>query len=592
MADIATSLAVGTSPTVAKTNRFRFGPLWLALPGALFILIFFAWPALQMMSISFFDKTGQLSFAAYAKMLDSSVYRRVLGTTFSIALQVTLWSVALGYPLACWLAGQSARRQRVLLMLVLLPFWTSALVKNFAWLVLLGRNGIVSEMMSGVGLSGDSLLFNRATVIFGMVHTMLPLTVITMMPVLNQIDRTLSSAAATLGAPPAQAFWRIHFHLSMRGVATAGLLVFVGSLGFFITPALLGSPQETLIGQLIIKQIQELQNWQFGSALAVVLVLTTLLTIFLFDRVFGISAIGGSGRPRASDGFFRRLGLRILEVLGAIFERVGAAYARNFRGLPAARLLDFYCWMLIGVLLFPILGFIPMAFTAGTFLSFPPQGLSLRWFETFLASPQWMAATTRSFGIGFVTAGFTLLISTLVAFGIVQSKSRLAGLAFVLFLAPMVVPSIVIAIALFYLFAQLHLVATDLAIIIGHSVIAMPIVFIVMLSTLKGHDWRLDQAASTLGAGRMRVALRVTLPLVKGGLVVGFITGFLQSFEELTVAMFTGGGLITTLPKQMWDDIQLQVNPTLAAASVVVLLVVTVLFIAMELLQPGQRTRA
>jgi len=147
------------------------------------------------------------------------------------------------------------------------------------------------------------------------------------------------------------------------------------------------------------------------------------------------------------------------------------------------------------------------------------------------------------------------------------------------------VPSIVIAIALFYIFARISLVATDLGIIIGHSVIAMPIVFVVMLATFKGHNWSLDAAASTLGAGRMQTFRLVTFPLVRNGVAVGFVTGFLQSFEELTIALFVGGGLKTTLPKQMWDGILLQVNPVIAAASVVVLLVVILMFAIVECVQ-------
>ena len=149
----------------------------------------------------------------------------------------------------------------------------------------------------------------------------------------------------------------------------------------------------------------------------------------------------------------------------------------------------------------------------------------------------------------------------------------------------MMVPSIVIAIALFYLFARISLVATDTGIIIGHTVVAMPVVFMVMLATFKGYDWKLDAAASTLGAGRLRTFWRITIPSSCSGLAVGFVTGFLQSFEELTVALFVGGGIKTTLPRQMWDGILLQVSPVIAAASVVVLIVVIAMFAIIEFAQ-------
>ena len=157
----------------------------------------------------------------------------------------------------------------------------------------------------------------------------------------------------------------------------------------------------------------------------------------------------------------------------------------------------------------------------------------------------------------------TLLIAAPAALGVARSSSRFAGTVFLLFLAPIVIPSIVMAVGLFYLFAQLGLVATDLGITIGHTVTGIPLAFVILLAVLRSHDWRLNQAAATLGANRPRVFLRITMPLIKGGLFAAFIFAFLNSFEELTVAIFIGGGLKTTLPRQMWDDVLLQVNPTL-----------------------------
>ncbi|MAC79565.1 MAG: ABC transporter permease [Rhodobacteraceae bacterium] len=584
MTDQALDMPATTSGGSRALAFLRTSGFWLAVPGVAFLLVWFVAPSLQMMGTAFVDKAGDFSMAGFERMFTSPLYRRVLSTTFTVGFQVAVICVVLGYPLAYWLATLSGRSQRVLMMLVLLPFWTSALVKNFSWLVLLGRNGVVSAVLGWMGIDGgQGMLFSRPTVVFGMAHTMLPLAVITMLPVLNQIDKGLMSAARTLGAGNAQAFWRIYFHLSMRGVATAFLLVFVASLGFFITPALLGSPKETLIGQIIIMQIQQLQNWQFGAVLALVLMASTLLAILVFDRIFGISSVTGGDKPRSSSNRFRKVGLWINIALAEVFARIETFWGRNVKGLQGRWILNVYCVLLILLLLFPIVGFIPMAFTSNTFMAFPPDGFSLRWFDTFFSSPLWVSATIRSFVVGTITAALTLAIATMVALALVRSKGRAGTAVFLLFISPMVVPPIVIATSLFYVFADIGLIATTLGIIIGHTVIAMPIVFVVLLATFKGHDWRLDQAASTLGASPLAIAWRITLPLVKPGIIVGFITGFLQSFEELTITMFIGGGLITTLPKQMWDDILLQVNPTLAAASVIVLLVVTALFVLMEI---------
>jgi putative spermidine/putrescine transport system permease protein len=574
-------------------RKIKLDPLWLALPGLGFLAVFLIVPTAQMLWLGFLDRTtGALTVSAFLRIWNGGPYLTVMSTTFTVAFWTTMLCVGLGYPLAYWLSRKPPRQQRIAALFVLLPFWTSALIKNFSWLVLLGRNGIVSKTMTAIGIKGgDQLLFSRTTVIFAMVHTLLPLAVVTMLPVMNQIDRRLTMAASTLGASSARAFWQVFFPLSMRGVAASGLLVLVASLGFFITPALVGGARDTMIGQLIILQINELQNWQLGSALAAILLISTIAMCFAYDRIFGLSSVAnGSERSTRYGGAVRRAGLAISGLAGAVCGLLEAAWKHNVRGLRGSALLTLYAWTVIALLLVPIIAFVPMAFTGSSFLSFPPPSLSLRWFEQFGASPLWLGAMIRSFGIGFATAAITLLIAAMAALGVARTRSRLGSVAFLLCLAPMMVPSIVIAIALFYLFARISLVASNLGIIIGHTVIAMPVVFMVMLATFKGYDRRLDAAASTLGAGRLRTFWRITLPLVASGLAVGFVTGFLQSFEELTVALFIGGGIKTTLPKQMWDGILLQVSPVIAAASVVVLIVVIAMFAIIEAVQDRRLT--
>jgi ABC-type spermidine/putrescine transport system permease subunit II len=239
-------------------------------------------------------------------------------------------------------------------------------------------------------------------------------------------------------------------------------------------------------------------------------------------------------------------------------------------------------------MILPILVIFPMAFTSSAFLEFPPPGYGLHWMEAYFGSQVWVTATVRSFGVALATGALTTVIAGLAALGVARAGGRWGGAVFGLFLAPMIVPSIVSAVAMFYLFAGLGLVATDAGLVIGHTVTAIPVVFVAVLAVLKGYDWRLDQAAATLGASRAAVLRRVTLPVVKGGLIAAFLFAFIWSFEELTVAIFIGGGLKTTLPKAMWDDMLLQVNPTVAAVSVVVLGIVASLFGVAQRVRRGE----
>src|SRR5262249_51888629 len=166
-------------------------------------------------------------------------------------------------------------------------------------------------------------------------------------------------AALTLGANSAQAFWQVFFQLSMRGVAAAGLLVLVASLGFFITPALVGGPRDTMIGQLIILQINDLQNWQVGSALAAILLVSAIATCAVYDRIFGLSSLSGGGARRARpDRLVRRAGLAVAGFAGRVFGDLEEICARHLPWLRGRVLLSVYAGIIIAVLLVPIIAFV------------------------------------------------------------------------------------------------------------------------------------------------------------------------------------------------------------------------------------------
>ena len=265
---------------------------------------------------------------------------------------------------------------------------------------------------------------------------------------------------------------------------------------------------------------------------------------------------------------------------------VSLVLANATRAIIGARgtrlILPGFSGIVLAFLILPALLVIPIGFTTSQFLEFPPPGYGLRWFETYFSSPVWVAATVRSFGVAAATAVLATIIGGLAALALARSSTRWGGAIFATFLAPMIIPRIVIAVGMFYLFAQLGLVATDLGLVIGHTVLALPFAFVTVAAILKNYDWRLDQAAAVLGANRFKALMLVTVPLVKGGLIAAFLFAFITSFDELTIAIFVSGGIKTTLPKQMWDDMILQLNPTLAAVSVVVFVIVTILLLIAE----------
>lgn len=562
----------------------RLSPIWLAVPGLVFLAAFFAFPVMRLLLLSLNDPESRAwSLVSYRRIIETDLYLRVLGITFRIALYTSILSLLIAYPLAFWLASKPAVRRGKLLLFVMVPFWTSYLVKTFAWMILLGRSGVVNNIVLGSGLSTRpwDMIYNEFGVMVGMVHAMVPLAVIIMLPVMDGIDRRLGQAAQTMGATPSHAFWLVFFKLSLPGVTAAGLLVFISSLGFFIVPAFLGGPRNTMLAQLVISQIQEMLNWSFAGALATLMLVSTLLACWIYDRLFGISTIAG-GTGKLGTGFGRRLSLSILERIAGASTTLGKGVRRLVGETGLRMFMPIFAWTAIVFLVLPTLLIIPLSFTSSQFLQFPPPGWSLRWYETFFASPIWIGATLRSFGVGLATAVLATIIGGLAALALSRTRSKWGAVVFAFFLAPMIVPRIVVAVGLFYLFAQIGLVATNAGLVIGHTVLAIPFAVIAVSAVLKNYDIRLDHAAATLGANRVRTLMLVTIPLVRGGLVAAFLFAFITSFDELTIAIFVSGGINTTLPKQMWDDMILQLNPTLAAVSVVVFLIVTTLLLLAE----------
>ncbi|CAE6959247.1 ABC transporter permease subunit [Paraburkholderia domus] len=563
------------------------------LPALLFLGVFFFYPVIRLLALSLLNSNGHVTAANYSRIASDPVYIDVLKITFKISLWTTVVAIISAYPVAYLLANSSMRKSRILTIWVLIPFWTSFLVRTFAWILLLGQNGLINRLLISLGVAGApiSLLYNMTGTLVGMIHAMIPLAILTMLPVMQKIDPNLVRAAGILGAPKSQAFWRIYFPQSLPGVSAAAIMVFITSLGFFISPSLLGGPHETMITQLIITQIQELLNWGFAGALAVLLLIATFVVFFAYDRILGIASLTGQGRSASSKpGAASRLGAYVLGAIGSLCALIELGLFKSFqltRANGPGRLIvrKAFFWLVIGFLLIPELFLIPASFTAGEVVEFPPAGFSLRWYETYFTSPAWRDATINSFTIGLASAFIALVIGSMAAFAV--TRARLPGKSIVLamMLSPLIVPRVVIAVGLFYLYSKVDLVGTLTGLTLGHAVLSIPYVFITVMAILTTYDDRLDQAASTLGANRAKTLWYITLPQLKGGLVSAFLFAFITSFDELTIALFVTGGIVSTLPRQMWGDMVLQVNPTLAAVSSVLLAVVTALLLVGERLR-------
>ena len=580
----------------------RLARIWPIYPAVLFLLLLFVYPTALLVGLSASDVDGKISVDHYARLFEGDLYTKVLLITLKVAVWTTAFAIIAGYPVAYLLANVKSSLRNTLIIWVLLPFWTSFLVRTFAWLVLLGRKGAINDLLILLGIIDYpiKIIYNFTGVMIGMVHALMPLCVLTMLAVMENIDTNLTKAAGTLGARRGQAFWRIYFPLSLPGVAAGGLLIFVTSLGFFITPALLGSARETMIVQLIMFQIDSMLNWGFAGAISMLLLVTVLVIFFLYDRWLGLSTLSGGTSGKAVDtgtkrkeGLGTRVGVGVLNAVGSTCAGFGALYDKFVKRDPARRRTDYSqrsLWFVAGLVIFflaaPTFFIVPVSFTEEGFLSWPPKGFSLQWYEALVAelSP-YPAAFGRSVIIALFAGFFAMLVGVPAAFMLVRKQFFGKGAVFAFLVSPIITPHIILAISLFYLFAKLHLIGTYLGLILGHTVVTMPYVIVTVMAVIKNYDLRLDQAAWTLGAGKLQTLRFVTFPVIKGGLIAAFMFAFIISFDELTMAIYLTGGEFATLPKQMWVDAVMRVNPTLAAVSTVMLVFMSAIILVSEYLR-------
>lgn len=263
----------------------------LLTPASAFLCFALLYPLARLLSLSFSDAAGPL--APYADLLTSEVYRIVFRNTLVVAAVVTVLCVTLAYPLAFALTRMSARWRAVALGCVLFPLWISVLVRTFSWMLLLERNGPINRGLMEIGLISEPLplLFNQTGVLIGMVHVLLPYAVLPIYASINRIDRGLLLASDGLGASVWTTFRRVLLPLSMPGVMAGATFTFLLSLGFFITPALLGGSGSTTLSMLIETLVSERLVWPLASAASFILLATTLMLLAIAARLAPISQL-------------------------------------------------------------------------------------------------------------------------------------------------------------------------------------------------------------------------------------------------------------------------------------------------------------
>ena len=280
---------------MSTTGRLGVGWWLLILPAFALLLAFYIAPIVQVLAISVTEPEPGLG--NYERILTSGAVQRVIFTTLRICGITTVLALLLGYAIAYAITLSSPRARGWWILAVLVPLWISVLVRAFAWVTLLRRQGLVNNTLMNAGMISEPLplVWNEFGIVVGMVHYMVPFAVLPMLASMREIDPRLLAAARGLGASRGEVFRRVFLPLSMPGVIAAGVLVFIFSLGFYITPAILGGGKTLMVAEWISLQILDLIRWGLGTMMATVLVLAILVTLAVFSRIVDLRRIFGAG---------------------------------------------------------------------------------------------------------------------------------------------------------------------------------------------------------------------------------------------------------------------------------------------------------
>ncbi|HTC10793.1 MAG TPA: ABC transporter permease [Acetobacteraceae bacterium] len=260
---------------------------WMVVPPVAFLGVFLLLPLARVVFSSFAQPTWTLG--NYAKVFDESFYLRSFWYTIEVAFCVTVVCLVIAYPLAYAIANSRGRSQKLMSVLVLLPLWTSVVIRSYAWLILFQRQGPVNSILLALGWIDEPLkiLQTSTAVEIGMVHILLPFMILPLVSAMLKVDRTLLRAARVLGARPVKVFTRIYIRLTLPGITAGCALVFITSLGFFITPSLLGGAQQTMAAMMIEQAVSVFLNWPLASALSTVLLAMTVSLYLIYAKLTG-----------------------------------------------------------------------------------------------------------------------------------------------------------------------------------------------------------------------------------------------------------------------------------------------------------------
>ncbi|MBN8867790.1 MAG: ABC transporter permease subunit [Solirubrobacterales bacterium] len=547
------------SPVPDKGRRFGGGgnverdPLaskLLSLPALLLVVIGFLLPLLVLVVYSFWPTVnGQIlhewTFDNYSKIFESGgTYLPTLLDTFKFVGLSALATVVLTFPLAYFVAVKVRPSRRIFwLVAAVVPFWTSYLIRVFAWKNMFGDTGVINTAITKLGLSSTPLEFfgfSRPAILITFVYLLFPLAFLTSYISLERLDIRLLEAASDLGAKPWRRLTSIIVPFAKSGLIAGFIVCFITMVGDYVTPSMIGGTEGIFFSNLVVNQFGGSLQWGFGAALGLILLISILLLLVALRATAGAVASAGE------------------------YTRVYVKERSPF--------LVAYSILYMVFLYTPIALLILFALNDSQVVGFPIKGFTLEWFQAVFDDPSLIDALYTSLQVAAITVLISVVLGTLAAVQLARAKGRIRNLSLLTISAPMLLPPVVLGIGIII---GLNAVGAERglwSIIMAHVILTLPVATLLVMVRLEGFDRSQEQAAMDLGAKPVMAFLRITLPQALPGIVAAAMISFALSMDEFIMTFLVTGSDVT-LPLYIFGSIRFEISPALMALAALIIIV-------------------
>ncbi|OWV69672.1 ABC transporter permease [Rhizobium sp. R339] len=538
-----------TKPLQASPLGFRISLNLASVPVLAWLLLIVVLPNVLLIGVSFLKASGGVillepSLINYARIWNSAGFWVLLTRTLSFSFLGCVLATAIAFPLAFYV-GRMARRYKTLLtVLVVLPLWISLLMRIFAWRIILGQSGVLNAALVSSGIldqPSDAFLYSPTAVVIVFAYISVPFIFISTMGAFEKIPRDLIEASQDSGATPIQTFLHLIWPLTRRNFAIGFSLAFLVTVGDFVTPAMIGGIDGTTLGVVVSTQFGFANNWPYGAAVAVALMISVALllgTIITILPTKGVMLSEEAGGTLPETNSSRRGTGRRLASVGVV-----------------ASIVYLYAPLAIIVL---------FSFNSVNLQIFPLQGLTLHWYRELLQDQSLLEAARRSVIVALCVVTMSVMLGTI--FALIIHYARLKGARFfeLAFALPIATPGVVLGIEM-VLGTEIFSIPSGVArIVIGQMSFVMPVTMLLLLVRLRRLDPSLMEASLDLGANRWQSFVHVLFPMIRGTIVAGAFLGLTLSADDVMVTLFLSGGA-PTLPIWVFNQLRFGFTPSVNA---------------------------